>query len=597
MSKLIHHKNLLLFFFLFNFGWRVNAQITIVKDGVGICPGGSITLSINDPSLVTFQWQQLLSTGWSAVPYANNNKLQVSYSNANKYRLLATNNAGISYISNVLDLVQLVPPPIPVITPSRAVTQICQGDSIILSTTFQSGYQYFWTLDNALITQLQTVKITAKKAGEYVLKVTDQSPLSNGCSSYSLPYKLDYTSIVVITIDSLPPFCSLTATPKNFVATPSGGKFKGKGITDSNLGTFTPSVAGVGRHEISYEVALNGSCPSVLEKRAVIVSDLKATITTNTGKTEFCQGDVVTLSTQTGMKTYEWFKDGNFTAGSIDKLNNITANGKFQVKITEKESLCEKTSAIVNIEFFNAANVKTEPVLSVCGLEHPAVTLKGTPSSGVFTIDGQLATVFDYKKLGFGTHKILYKLDGSLPCLQGNSEQEVMIQDFPKPNLGDDILLGKGNSIILKGNINQANLTYLWSPATDLDNANTANPTANPKVNTLYILSVKTDLGCEGKDTINVIVYQPIYIPSAFSPNDDKNNDVWELEGLKTYPDAEVQIFNRWGNMIFYSKGAYTSFDGTDNGKPLPEGMYVYKIDPFPNRPDFQYKGTFMLLR
>lgn len=595
MLKQIPHKNLLFLFFFIGFTWVTHAQtITIVKDGVGICPDGAINISINNPSLVTFQWQRLLGTGWSAVPYANNNTLQVAYSNANKYRLLATDNLGGSHISNELDLVQLPAPVIPIITPSRAITQICQGDSIILSTTFQSGYLYYWSLDNALITPLQVVKITAKKAGEYILKVTDQSPLSNGCSAFSLPYKLDYTSVVTVKIDSLQPFCGLSTPPINLTATPANGKFKGKGITDANLGTFNPATAGVGKHEITYEVSQNGSCPSVLDKRIFTVSDPKAIISTNTGKTQFCQGDIATLSAPAGMKKYEWFLGGS-PVGTLNKLD-VGAGGDFQLKITD-DAPCTNTSPVVKIEFFNATSVTTDPIQSVCGTEHPAVPLKGTPSGGAFTINGQFATTFDYKKLGVGTHKVFYKLDGSLPCLQGSSEQEVVIQDFPKPNLGEDILLGKGNGITLKGFVSGKNLTYTWSPTNNLDDATIANPFATPTVTTKYSLIVTTDLGCEGKDTINIVVYQPVYIPTAFTPNGDSNNDTWELSGLEVYPNPEVQIFNRWGNMIFYSKGTYSPFDGTDNGKHLPEGMYVYKINPFPDRPDFQYKGTFMLFR
>jgi gliding motility-associated-like protein len=88
-----------------------------------------------------------------------------------------------------------------------------------------------------------------------------------------------------------------------------------------------------------------------------------------------------------------------------------------------------------------------------------------------------------------------------------------------------------------------------------------------------------------------------VYIPTAFSPNADGTNDFWELSGLEVYPNPEVQIFDHWGNMVFYSKGNYAPFDGTDSNKLLPEGMYVYKINPFPDRPGFQYKGTFMLFR
>jgi gliding motility-associated-like protein len=296
------------------------------------------------------------------------------------------------------------------------------------------------------------------------------------------------------------------------------------------------------------------------------------------------------------MKKYEWYKDGGVTpVGALSKLD-IGAGGKFNVKVIEKETLCPATSPDVNIEFFAASSVSIDPIASICGTDAPLVPLKGTPSGGAFTINGVFATTFDYKKLGFGSHKVSYVLNGSLPCLQGSAEQEVLIQDFPKPNLGPDILLGKGNSIKLKGEV-EGGFTYSWLPITDLDNPYSPNPIANPDKTIEYTLTVKSSLGCKGEGKVNIVVYQPVYIPTAFTPNADGNNDLWELSGLEVYPNPEVQIFNRWGNMVFYSKGNYVSFDGTDKNKALPEGMYIYKINPFPDRPEFQYKGTFMLLR
>jgi gliding motility-associated-like protein len=278
----------------------------------------------------------------------------------------------------------------------------------------------------------------------------------------------------------------------------------------------------------------------------------------------------------------------------LEKLD-VGAGGDFQVKITDNVG-CTATSPNVKIEFFDIASVSIEPIPSVCGTEYPVVPLKGTPSGGAFTINGVFATTFDYKKLGFGNHTVLYTLNGSLPCLQGSAQQEVSIQDFPKPNLGPDILLGKGNSVTLKGAVD-GGVTYVWSPATGLDNPAMANPVASPVQTQEYTVKVLSSNGCVGEGKVNIVVYQPVYIPTAFTPNADGNNDLWELRGLEVYPNPEVQIFNRWGNMIFYSKGNYVPFDGTDSNKYLPEGMYIYKINPFPDRPEFQYKGTFMLIR
>ena len=598
MPKKIPHKNLILLIVFLSISWVIKAQdIQIMKDGIGLCPAGSIGIFTTDPTLVSYKWEiyRNATQGWSAVNSASANSPTLTHNEAAKYRLLAIDNAGASRISNEVDVPQLIAPPVPIITPSRAVNQICQGDSIILSTVVQTTYFYYWIVDGVQLSIPQTSKIVAKKPAVYALKVVDNGTNSNSCFAQSALYKIDYTSVVAVKIDSIPPFCSLSATPVNLIATPTGGKFKGKGITDAVNGAFSPSVAGLGKHLITYSVADAGACPERVETRTITVATPSANITTNTGRIQFCVGDIASLTAPAGMKKYEWFLNGN-SVGNNSKID-VTLGGDFKVKVTDNEP-CSNTSPVVKIEFFSPSNVKIDLIASGCGLEFPAVPLKASPSGGAFTIDGEFATTFDYKKVGFGKHSVVYTINGVLPCLQGSDTQVVEIQDFPKPNLGLDLFLGKGSSVTLKGLIDPA-MTYLWTPDIELDNPISPNPVASPLQTTEYMLTVKTSLGCEGTAKVNIVVYQPIYIPTAFSPNADSMNDLWELEGVQAYPNAEVQIFNRWGNIVYYSKGAYNiaPFDGNSQSRMLPEGMYVYKINPFPDRPDFQYKGTFMLLR
>jgi hypothetical protein len=218
--KIILHKKFVLHSFLMCFSWLTFAQpIVIVQDGPGICPDAQIKISTSDPSLIKYQWQQLLANGWSAVPYADNNNLDVNYKDANIYRLVATDNLGNTRISNELNLIKLPAPPTPIITPSRNVNQICQGDSLILKTTFLTGYQLFWSFDDTQLSIPQTDKIVAKKAGKYDVILVDQSPTSNGCAAKSTTFNLDYTSTVTVKIDSVPPFCNLTAAPINLTVT------------------------------------------------------------------------------------------------------------------------------------------------------------------------------------------------------------------------------------------------------------------------------------------------------------------------------------------------------------------------------------------
>jgi len=594
VPKQIPHKSLILLIFFLIVSWVCNAQIVITKDSPGLCPGGRIKLSFIDniSGIVVYKWEILrnASAGWSALN--DSTRASISTDEVGDYRLTIKDNLGNKTPSNVITVPLLPAPNKPIITTDGGRTQICQGglDSLKLSTQIQTNASfYYWTVNSGNSAIANATQIYVKTPGKYKVSVSD-----GVCSTISDLVQIDYKNNIQVKIDSIPPFCNVNATPVNLVASPTGGKFKGKGITDATNGTFSPSIAGLGKHAITYTFTDAGACPEITETRVITVATPPATITTNTGRTQFCQGDIASLSAPLGMKKYEWLLAGN-VVGTNDKLD-IGAGGDFQVRVTDAEP-CTNTSPIMKIEFFTPSNVKIDSIASVCGTEFPSVVLKASPSGGAFTINNEFATTFDYKKLGFGKYKVTYTINGVLPCLQGSASQEVVIQDPPKPNLGTDILLGKGSGVTLKGLIDPM-MTYVWTPITGLDDPTYPNPFASPTQTTEYTLTVKTDLGCSGTAKVNIIVYQPLYIPSIFTPNADGMNDLWELAGMEAYPNAEVQIFNRWGNTIYYSKGIYNvPFDGTDKNKLLPEGMYVYKISPFPDRPEFQYKGTFMLLR
>jgi gliding motility-associated-like protein len=80
---------------------------------------------------------------------------------------------------------------------------------------------------------------------------------------------------------------------------------------------------------------------------------------------------------------------------------------------------------------------------------------------------------------------------------------------------------------------------------------------------------------------VNVHVLDQIYIPNAFSPNNDNKNDKWLIDALNQFPNAEVEVFNRYGQVVFHSLGNYTAapWDGVYQGNILSTGTYVYIIN------------------
>jgi len=123
-------------------------------------------------------------------------------------------------------------------------------------------------------------------------------------------------------------------------------------------------------------------------------------------------------------------------------------------------------------------------------------------------------------------------------------------------------------------------LTYLWTPNIAINDPNVLRPSVSPATDQLYYLKVVTAGGCIASDSVFVKVLKGPVIPNIFSPNGDGIHDKWEIAYLNTYPGCTVDIFNRYGQLIYHTIGYNTPWDGTVNGKPVPTGTYYYIINP-----------------
>lgn len=86
-----------------------------------------------------------------------------------------------------------------------------------------------------------------------------------------------------------------------------------------------------------------------------------------------------------------------------------------------------------------------------------------------------------------------------------------------------------------------------------------------------------------------------IQLSNTITPNDDGINDTWIIDKMELYPNALIKIFNEWGKEVYVSRGAYSPWDGTFNGKPLPGGTYYYIIDLRTGDP--QYNGVILIVK
>ena len=118
-------------------------------------------------------------------------------------------------------------------------------------------------------------------------------------------------------------------------------------------------------------------------------------------------------------------------------------------------------------------------------------------------------------------------------------------------------------------------LSYKW------DNGDRA-PVANDLDEGIHTLTVEDDNGCQA----TLEPYLPCLdlippIPCQFiSPNGDGQNDAWRIENIEFYPEATVQVFDRWGLEVYQATPPYlNTWQGTWNGQPLPAATYFYVVD------------------
>jgi gliding motility-associated-like protein len=120
-----------------------------------------------------------------------------------------------------------------------------------------------------------------------------------------------------------------------------------------------------------------------------------------------------------------------------------------------------------------------------------------------------------------------------------------------------------------------AGYSFLWSDNSTTQNISTA-------VSGIYSVTVTDMNSCSVSDSVIIHPENEICleIPNAISPNGDLINDEWNI-GLKDlYPEIEITIFNRWGEMIWKSERGYPlPWDGRSKGSVLPIDSYHYIID------------------
>jgi gliding motility-associated-like protein len=141
---------------------------------------------------------------------------------------------------------------------------------------------------------------------------------------------------------------------------------------------------------------------------------------------------------------------------------------------------------------------------------------------------------------------------------------------------------------------------YSWSPAVGLSNSSIADPIAVITTDQTYFLTVRNTDGCEGKDDVLLKVYKgpDIYVPTAFTPDNDGLNDLLRLvaPGIKEF--KFFRIYNRWGQLVFETRTIQRGWDGKFKNLLQPAGVYIWILEAIDYQGNkLQKKGTVTLIR
>ena len=286
------------------------------------------------------------------------------------------------------------------------------------------------------------------------------------------------------------------------------------------------------------------------------------------------QNGEISLSPTGGIQPYNytWSHDALFTGNIATSLEP----GSYNVSVTDNNN-CSQT---VDIEISQPdpliANITKDDV-TCFGYHDGYISINmygGTPEytyqweNGIFEPSASMLGEGAYVIHIFDTQNCL--VDTIIDIIEPEAltiNPEIIESSCP------DIQNG---SVALNINGGFGYYNILWSNGLTVDNINNIRSGK-------YEIIIQDENSCELKTLITVPSASEncLEIPNAFTPNNDGVNDLWSISGIEElYPDADIEVFDRRGTRVFYSRGYNTSkyWDGTYNGKELPMDSYYYII-------------------
>ncbi len=317
-----------------------------------------------------------------------------------------------------------------------------------------------------------------------------------------------------------------------------------------------------------------------------------------------CEGQTATLSA-TGGTTYSWSGPNSFSAtGSSVQIPNAT-NGYYFVEGTDVNGCTNEDSVLVSIA--------TLPAISI--IADVATGIYCNNSSAVLSVVEQNETQYSWSGPGLnqsGTTITINNLGASntgwytVTAIDNNNctATDSIEIETSNPTASID---ANNNGVICPGEPVQFSASgassYSWSGPNGFITTDQSFILTNsaPEHTGWYKVTVIDSNNCTSEDSTYLSVEPKadcLTIPDLVTPDADNFNDTWTIPGLENFPNVNVEIYNRWGNLIYKTDSYKNDWNGDVNhgatigsGGKVPVGTYFYVL--ILNDPDNTpaYKG------
>jgi hypothetical protein len=480
-------------------------------------------------------------------------------------------------------------PPTPTI--SYAQTSYCTSDANP-NPTFSPAGGTFSASPAGLSINASTgqVNLGASSAGSYTITYT----LSNSCGTSNNTFSLAVVATPATPTLTYPQasYCTSDANPSPSVSQ-TGGTFSAlpAGLSiNASTGVINLSASSAGNYTITYTLA-NGSCTSSgTFALTVVQTPLAPTVTNGTR----CGAGSVTLTASGGSNgNYRWYEPDGTTliAGEVNNTYNTPAlfvasttyfvsvvNGScesprvpVQALVQLSPSTIDVTGLIVDVSTCNPAN-------------SGAININVTGGTAPYTFSwSNGATTEDLNNLAAGTYTVTVRDFFNCQSVATSFVVGTNVSPLSVTALAANTSLSEGESTTLSATSSQNIVSYVWSPATGLSDANSASPTAAPAQTTTYTLTATDERGCVATSQVTIEVFgNEIFVPNAFAPeSSDTKSQAFRVFG-NGIAEISLRIFDKLGQVVYetnsVSEATNVGWNGTFGGKELPAGVFTWEL-------------------